>query len=164
MAELFLMLDNNKIEGESTDIYHPKEIEILQWSWKMSNDAGHKLGAKDAAAQSKIHGITIQKMYDKSSVTLVKCLALGHHIGDAAITCRKNVGENEKLDYLIIWLKDVMVTEINWTEGTARDGSPESFTLSFLQFDIQYRMQSNEGGSTEGGFNFGFDIPSHKAI
>lgn len=161
MADLFLHL--NGIMGESLDAKHLNEIEILEWSWQMSNEAGHKLGPRDASAKSKIDGIKIEKLYDKSSITLVQYLSLGTHIPDATITCRKNVDENTKLDYLIIKLKDVMVTSINWAGGPSRDGSPESLKLSFLQFDVQYTMQSNTGLKA-GESNFRFDIPSHTAI
>ena len=64
--------------------------------------------------------ITIEKLCDKASVILYQCCVTGKHIPTARITCRKNDGD-QKVEYLIVDLKDFMVSELRGREWGGTD-------------------------------------------
>jgi type VI protein secretion system component Hcp len=68
-----------------------------------------------------------------------------------------------KLDYLVVVLKKVMVTKIDWAGKEGAPGAPETTTLSFSQFKLHYTEQES-GGEKGGKHDFGFDVTTHKPI
>jgi len=170
MADMFLKLEG--IHGESLDAVHHGGIEIVEFNWGLTNAASYALTQQEAANNAKVDSVTVTKYFDKSSVWLAKFCATGHHIPEGKIICRKNTGQkNErdahtKLDYLVVVLKKVMVTNIKWAgkEATAGAvGAAETITLSFSQFKLHYTEQTSEG-QKGGGHDFGFDVSTHKEI
>ena len=167
MADMFLKLEG--IQGESLDYEHQHGIEIVEFTWGLTNSASFALTQQDAANNSKVDNVTVTKYFDKSSITLAQFCATGHHIPEGRIICRKNTGDEHhpKLDYLLIVLKKVMVTDIKWAgkeaAAGAPPGAPETVTLSFVQFHLYYTPQKST--SAKGHVNdFGFDIATHKQI
>ena len=182
MADMFLKLEG--VEGESTDgsplededgnlipvsnplrKKHDKEIEIEKWNWHFENNASNKLTQQEAASKTTVHPITITKAIDKSSVTLVHYCTVGRHISKAIITCRKNAGDGDKVEYMIVEMKDVMVKDITW-EGNDRaepTGSFETVTLSFEEFKIIYTPQTNRGYGDK-PVDYGFNIAHHRPV
>jgi type VI secretion system secreted protein Hcp len=160
MADMFLALTD--VNGESLDEIHPREIEIHDWSWSVSNNAPFGLHnvAEATKAGSAAH-ITIHKMFDAASVTLMNLCAHGQHIAKGKITCRKNAGD-DKVEYLKIELTDIKIEQVLWLgKGQELSGLPEQVELSFLRFKVIYAMQIADG--TLGGLNeFEFDIPQQK--
>jgi len=160
MADMFLKLEG--IDGESLDHKHGREIEIVEFTWGLSNNASYALTQQDAANKAKVDNVTVTKYFDKASITLAQYCAMGQHIPQGRITCRKNSGE-AKVDYLLIVLKKVMVTDIKWAGKEVAPGAPETVTLSFGQFKLFYTAQDSSGAS--GDVNeFGFDVQTHKPI
>jgi type VI secretion system secreted protein Hcp len=160
MADIFLKLEG--IHGESLDHKHHGEIEIADFLWGLTNNASFALTQQDAANNAKVDNVIVTKYFDKSSVTLAQFCATGQHIPEGRITCRKNSGD-AKLDYLLIVLKKVMVTDIKWAGKEVAPGAPETVKLSFLQFKLFYTAQESSGAS--GHVNeFGFDVGTHKPI
>ena len=142
MADMFLKLDG--IQGESIDYEHHNGIEIVDFTWGLTNSASYALTQQDAANNAKVDNVTVTKFFDKSSITLAQFCATGQHIPEGRIICRKNTGDENhpKLDYLLIVLKKVMVTNVKWAGKEASpgapSGAPETVTLSFLQFHLYY--------------------------
>jgi type VI secretion system secreted protein Hcp len=165
MAEMFLWLDG--IDGESLDEAKPKphtnEIEIVDWAWGLDNKASYKLSQKEASSKVTVNNITVTKSIDKASVTLARYCALGKHIPHGTITCRKNAGD-EKLEYLLIELDGVMVKSVDWKGQGHEHGVSETVALSFEEFKIKYKVQTNLGAAAKGIIHFGFDMEKHEEI
>lgn len=166
MADMFLVFDH--IEGESLDDKYTKKIEIMSWNWTLGNNATWTMTQQEAAAKADVKAITVEKAYDRASVTLMKYCCLGQHIPTAQIICRKNQGEQnegqQKLDYLVIKMQDVMIKNIIWSAG-GFDKSPETVTLSFGKFYVEYQFQpTDEDYSGARTTPFGFDINTHKEL
>ena len=165
MAEMFLKLTD--INGESLDegipIFHKDEIEISQWSWELKNAASFELNQKQSTNVA-VQNVVITKACDAATPTLMKYCVLGKHIPNAKVTCRKNDGftahgnKVKKLEYLTIWLKDAMVQSVNYT-GLGTEELAEVVTLSFAEFEIQYKPQKQpDVPEVKGDNSFGFDI------
>ncbi len=162
MADMFLWLSD--IEGELLDDEDTDEIEIVDFTFGMSNNAPYALTQQEAANKAKVDNIVVSKNFDKASVTLARYCALGKHISEGIITCRKNSGGNQKLDYLIIEFKKAQVTDIKWApKDQAQAGAPETVTLSFGEITLLYTMQK-EGGEAGDAVEFRYDIQTHKEV
>ncbi len=154
MAEMFLKLDG--VDGESLDHAHANEIEIQSWEWKTENPVRWDLNQGGQSTKVHVHHIALAKACDKSSVTLYQNCVTGKHIKSAIITCRKNDGD-QKLEYLILKMTDVMISKVEW-KGTGESQSlEEQLDLSFAEFRIDYKVQ-NDSGNASGMTSFGFNI------
>jgi type VI secretion system secreted protein Hcp len=171
MADMFLMLDG--IKGESLDALYRDHIEVLGWQWHITNDASFSLSPADTVKKTSFDNLMIDKLYDLSSVTLINYCALGKRIPVGTLACRKNVGshgvdarggEINKMEYLILELRNIKVDKIDWPKTTdAQAVVQETVTLKFTEFSIVYQPQ-NERGEAVGAVDFGFDLSSHKQV
>jgi type VI secretion system secreted protein Hcp len=142
-VDFFLKLTD--IEGESTDEKHKKEIVVESFSWGLLNPAEDRVSVQDFLFTSLV---------DKSSPILMLSCATGKHIDEAVLTARK-AGE-KPLEYLIIKLKEVLVTGFQ-PSGSAGDVLPvQSFSLNFGAITFDYTLQREDGSKGETisrGFN-----------
>lgn len=83
--QMFLKLDG--IDGESTDARHNGEIDILGWSWGLSQPMTTQSGA--VSGKVAIQNLVIQKLVDLSSPALMLASAQGRHIASGTLTARK---------------------------------------------------------------------------
>jgi type VI secretion system secreted protein Hcp len=158
MAEMFLMLDD--IEGESLDETHADEIEILDLKWKFTHVVSPTMKDEDSSTKPTITDITIKKLCDKASMNLMRYCCLGKNIASGKITCRKNAGD-EKVEYLIIDLSDIKVSDIAIDWEGHEGGIAETVMLNVAKFVATYSRQDNLGAQM-GFIDFGFDIPNNR--
>jgi type VI secretion system secreted protein Hcp len=148
------------IKGESLDDKHKDEIEVLSFSWGVTNPAviSGGAGGGGGAGKANFHDLSIVHNLDKASPLLLRACATGMHIKDAVITHRK-AGKGQQ-EYLIVKLNDVIIT------GVTHGGSPgqaisENVTLAFAKVDLEYKPQKADG-SLDAGIHFKYDIKSNK--
>ena len=154
MAEMFLRLDG--VKGESLDQTHSDEIELKKWDWTTSNHVKWDLNQGGQSTKVDVKEITIEKICDKAAVILYQCCVTGKHIPTARITCRKNDGD-QKVEYLTVDLKDIMVSEVAWNGDGGEQMLPETVKLSFAEFKLNYSVQA-DAGTAAGATSFGFHI------
>ena len=146
------------IKGESLYDKHKDEIEVLSFSWGVTNPAVLSGGGGGGAGKATFHDLSIVHNLDKASPLLLRACATGMHIKDAVITHRK-AGKGQQ-EYLIVKLNDVVIT------GVTHGGSPgqaisENVTLAFAKVDLEYKPQKADG-SLDAGIHFKYDIKSNK--
>jgi type VI secretion system secreted protein Hcp len=146
------------IKGESLDTKHKDEIEVLSFSWGVSNSGSAGSGSGSGAGKATFQDLSIVHGIDKATPELLKACATGLHIKDATITHRK-AGKGQQ-EYLIIKLNDVTITAVN--HGGSED-SPyvESVQLKFGKVDLEYKAQKPDGSLDEGQ-HFTFDLQGNK--
>jgi type VI secretion system secreted protein Hcp len=154
MAEMFLKLDG--IEGESLDSVHGGEIEIKGWGWPTINNVRWDVNQGGQSTKVEVKDIELHKVCDKASVTLYQCCVTGKHIKNGTITCRKNDGD-QKVEYLIVTLTDLMVTKVEWTGQGDAQALDETVCLSFAQFRLDYKVQ-NDTGTAAGAKSYQFNV------
>jgi type VI secretion system secreted protein Hcp len=143
------------IKGESTDSKHKDEIEVLSFSWGVTNSAKIKGGGAGKATftdLSFLHGI------DKASPNLLRACATGAHLKEATITHRK-AGKGQQ-EYLIIKMNDVIITGVALADSSVVAGS-ETVSMAFAKVDLEYKPQKADG-SLDAGIHFKFDIKANK--
>jgi type VI secretion system secreted protein Hcp len=148
--DFFLKLDG--IPGESPDVRHTDEIEVLSYSWGVTATDG---------ARAKFADFSFNKRVDRASPQLFVSAASGQAIGSALLTVRK--AGQDPMDYLTYCMTDVRVTAVSTAGNTADDAPTEQVSLSYGTFFESYRRQ-NRDGSLGSLFTGGFDLGSNTLL
>jgi type VI secretion system secreted protein Hcp len=138
--QMFLKLAG--IEGESTDAKHKGEIDVLAWSWGLSQEAGSATGGGGGAGRVKVENISIQKLVDLASPLLLSFGAQGKHISDGTLTTRK-AGKGGGSEFLLFKMTDVIVTSVH--VDVSKDNPAENVMLSFKKVEFDYRPSKPDG-------------------
>jgi len=156
-ADIFAKIGD--IKGESLDDKHKDEIEVLSFSWGVTNAAVISGGGGGAGAgKATFQDLSIVHNVDKASPLLLKACATGMHIKDATITHRK-AGKGQQ-EYLIVKLNDVIITGVTHG-GTGGQPFSESVSLAFAKVDLEYKPQKQDG-SLDAGIHFKYDLKANK--
>jgi type VI secretion system secreted protein Hcp len=148
------------IKGESLDDKHKDEIEILSWSWGVTNAHSRGAGSGARSGKAAFHDLSFTHNIDKASPSLLKRCATGEHLKEATITHRK-AGKGHP-EYLVVKMNDVIITSVTHGDSTGAQGSHlETVTLAFGKVDLEYRPQKADG-SLEAGIHFKYDIKANK--
>jgi type VI secretion system secreted protein Hcp len=145
------------IKGESRDDKHTGEIEVLSFSWGVTNTANPG-GGGGGAGRATFQDLSFTHTIDKASPNLLKACATGSHLKEATITHRK-AGKGQQ-EFLIIKMNDVIITGVSLGDSSGGSGS-ENVTLAFAKVDLEYKPQKPDG-SLDTGVHFKFDIKSNK--
>jgi type VI secretion system secreted protein Hcp len=147
------------IKGESADVKHKDEIEVLSWSWGVTQSGSLTHGGGGGAGKASFQDLNFTHHIDKASPLLMKSCATGVHISEATITVRK-AGKGQQ-DYLIIKMSDVIVTSVAMSVAGEEPTTAESVTLQAAKVDLEYRAQKADG-SLGTGLHFKYDIKANK--
>lgn len=140
-VDMFIKI--GEVKGESRDKVHKTEIDVLAWSWGMSNSGTAHLGGGAGAGKVNIQDLSLTKYIDKSSPDLLLACCNGKHYNEATLTVRK-AGENP-LEYLIIKMTDVLVTAVSTGGSGGEDRLTENVTLNFAKVNVKYVEQTATG-------------------
>jgi type VI secretion system secreted protein Hcp len=156
-SDIFAKLGD--IKGESLDSKHKDEIEVLSWSWGVTNAATPAgPGAGAGAGKAKFQDFSFTHKIDKASPVLMQACATGVHLKEATITHRK-AGKGQQ-EFLIIKMNDVIVTAL--ADADSSDGaSSETVSLAFAKVDVEYKPQKADG-SLDAGIHFKYDLKANK--
>jgi type VI secretion system secreted protein Hcp len=155
-VDMFLKIDG--IKGESKDSKHGGEIDVLAWSWGLSQSGAGHAGGGSGAGKVSVQDLHVTKWLDKSSCDLVFACASGKHIPKAVLFVRK-AGENP-LEYLKVTMEDILVTSVSTGGSGGEDKITESVSLNFAKVKVEYQEQQKDGSGKPAG-NVGWDIASN---
>jgi type VI secretion system secreted protein Hcp len=140
-VDVFLKIDG--IKGESRDDRHKDEIVIESWSFGAKAETATGAGAGQRAGKTCLSEIVIVKPVDKASPQLLQATMTGQRINEATLAVRK-AGE-KPLDYLVIKLKEVLVTSVS--QSGSGDGVVEAVSLDFGTVEMSYMPEDPKGGA-----------------
>ncbi|MCD0463704.1 Hcp family type VI secretion system effector [Roseiconus lacunae] len=159
-VDMFLDI-KGEIKGESQDDKHKDEIDVLAWSWGMSQSGSFHVGSGGGAGKASFQNIAVTKWVDCSSPILMIYCANGDHFPSAKLTVRK-AGKNP-LEYLVIEMKDVLVSDVSTGGSGGEDRLTENVSLNFRQVKVSYKTQKKDGsGGPEK--QFAWDIAANKQL
>ena len=156
-VDMFIKIEG--IPGESTDSAHKDEIDILSWSWGMSNSSTLHDGSGGGAGRASFQDLSLTKSVDKATPLLMQGCSTGNHYPAAMLTVRKAGGE--PFEYLKIELTDVLITSVSTGGSGGEDRLTENVTLNFAKFRVIYTPQKPDG-SADADVEFGYDIVAGK--
>jgi type VI secretion system secreted protein Hcp len=154
-VDVFLKLGD--IKGESKDSKHPGEIDVLSWSWGISQSGTMAHGGGGGAGKASFADLSIMHNVDRSSAALMAACATGAHIKEGTLVARK-AGKGQQ-EYLIIKMNDILITSIQ--PSGSSEHPVESVSMQCSKVDFEYKPQK-EDGSLDGGIHFKYDIKANK--
>src|SRR5436189_3119318 len=138
------------IKGESLDAKHKDEIEVLSFSWGVTNAGATAAGSGGGAGKATFQDLSFIHKIDKASPLLMRACATGAHLKEATITHRK-AGKGQQ-EFLVIKMNDVLITAM--ADGDSSEGGGvETVSLAFAKVDVEYRPKKPDG-SLEAGIYF----------
>ena len=140
-VDMFLKVDD--IEGESVDDVHAGEIDVMSWSWGMSQSGTTHSGPGGGAGKVAVQDLSFTHYVDKASANLLKMCCNGKHFEEAVLVVRK-AGETP-LEYMIITMKWRLVSSVSTGGSGGEDRLTENVSLNFSEFKVEYVPQMADG-------------------
>ena len=156
-TDIYLKLGD--IKGESQDDRHKEEIEVLAWSWGVSQAGSMHTGGGGGRGKADFSDLNFTHYIDKASPNLLKSCANGEHVKEAKMTVRK-AGKGQQ-EFLLITMNDVIITNVSPAGNGGEGGLVENVGLQFAKIDLEYKPQKPDG-SLEAGVHFKWDIKANK--
>jgi type VI secretion system secreted protein Hcp len=138
-TDMFLKIDG--VTGESQDVKHPGEIEVLAWSWGES--AGTARTRRGPVAMACIQDLSLSKFIDSASPTLIMNTMLGSVAPTAVLVLRKAGGE--QVEYLRFTMKNVSIASYQTGGSEGENRLSENVVLHFESMQGQYQKQRSDG-------------------
>lgn len=151
-VDMFLKIEG--IKGESMDDKHADEIDVLAWSWGMSQSGTTHVGGGGGAGKVAVQDLSVTKYVDKSSPNLMLYCCNGKHIPEMNLTVRK-AGEHA-LEYIKITMKNGLISSLSTGGSGGEDRLTENVTLNFEAVKVEYTPQKADGSgdaTVEMGWN-----------
>ncbi|MEP6946611.1 MAG: type VI secretion system tube protein Hcp [Acidobacteriota bacterium] len=158
-VDFYLKIDG--IKGESKDSTHSDEMQIQSWSWGESNSGSGTLGGGHGSGKVSMQDFHFVIDYGVHSPLLFKACAVGTHIPNAVLTCRKAGGD--QVEYLTWKFTEVLISSYQ-TGGSAHGAElpTDQCSFNFTKIEMIYKEQKSDG-SLGGNVNAGFDIKTNQA-
>ena len=143
MAEdWFLKIDG--IEGESTSNAHKGEIDVLAWSWGVTQSGTMSFGGGAGAGKAEFQDFHFITRISKASPKLFLAAASGSHFKWAQLSGVRAGGTSKAGDFLRYKLSDVHVSSVQHSDG--EDDLPtEQISLGYAKFQMDYSTQTPSG-------------------
>lgn len=156
-VDMFIKIDT--IKGESLGDKHVGEIDVLSWSWGMSQTGTAHMGPGAGSGKVNVNDLSLTKRVDRATPVLMTACCTGSHLASAVLVVRKAGGN--ALEYLKITMEDILVSAVT-TGGSGGDSVlTENVTLNFAKVKVEYIPQKKDG-SGDGSVNMGWDIAAGK--
>ena len=155
--DAFLKIDG--IKGESQDAKHKGEIDIMSFSFGMTQQGSHATGGGGGSGKVSFQDLHFVKRVDSSSPLLFLNCANGAHIKEVNLTVRK--AGDKPVEYLKITMKDLLISSVSTGGSGGEDRLTESVTLNFAQFKEEYTPQKPDGSgdaAIEGAFHIAKNV------
>ena len=140
-VDMFMKLDG--VDGESKDKVHAKDIDVLAWSWGMSNSGSAHVGGGAGMGKVTVQDLSFSKYVDASSPALALACCKGSHYKDATLVVRKAGGT--PVEYIKIVMSEVLISAVTTGGSGGEDRLTENVILNFAKFDLEYVPQDSKG-------------------
>jgi len=161
--DCFIKIDS--IPGESTDDKHKDWIEVLSYSWGVSQSGGggskSTAGAR-ATGRSDHEDFQIVHSLDKASPKLFLACCNGQHIKEITMTLNRATGDKQK--YMEYKLTDVLISSVK--PGGSSQGSEalplEEVRLNYGKIELVYTATDHKTGKAAGDVKANWDCTINK--
>ena len=162
-VDMFLKVDS--VDGESTDDKHPGEIEVLSYSWGVSQQKSGSASSHGShtAGRADFNDFSIVKAIDKASPKLMLACADGTHLKSIRLElCRAG---GDKQPYMEYKFTDVIVTSFRPGGNGHGEALPlEEVSFAFGKAEWKYTQTKVEGGKAAGNVAGGWDLKVNKKV
>jgi len=142
-VDMFLKLDD--VKGESRDAKHKDAIEVLAWSWGMTQTGTMHIGSGGGTGKVGVQDLSITKYIDKATPSLTMYCCNGKHFKEGVLIVRK--AGAKPLEYLKITMKEIIVTSVSTGGSGGEERLTENISLNFAEFKSEYVPQKADGSA-----------------
>lgn len=140
-VDMFIKIDG--VPGESRDSIHAGTIDVLAWSWGMSQSGTTHVGGGGGAGKVNVQDLSLTKWVDKASPLLMLFCSNGKHVAEATLIVRK-AGESP-IEYIKIKMTDIIITSVSTGGSGGEDRLTENVSLNFAEVSVDYIEQKSDG-------------------
>jgi type VI secretion system secreted protein Hcp len=156
-VDYFLKIDG--IEGESKADDHKDEIDLESFSWGETQRGPLAMGGGGEAGKVSMQDFHFTMAVSKASPVLFLVCALGDHIKNAILTCRKAGKPHE---FLKVTMSDCFVSSFQTDGQVGGDVVPtDQISLNFAKIEVEYKEQDAAGNVLSTTKKF-FDLRSNR--
>ncbi len=160
--DAFLKIEG--IPGESTDDKHKDWIEILSFSWGVSQPSSGSAssGGARSAERCNHQDFSIVKTLDKASPKLFLNCANGSHIKEITLTLNRATGDKSK--YMEYKLSDSIVASVR-PGGASHGGDQlptEEVSFNYGKIELIYTEADHKTGKPKGDVKASWDLTTNK--
>lgn len=142
-VDMFLKIEGPEIKGEALDDKHKDEIDVLTWSWNLSNSGNAQTGGGAGAGKVNVGNLSVTKFADKATTELFLSTCNGQHHETVTLVVRK-AGTNP-VEYIKITMSEVLVTSLSTGGSGSQDRLTENIALNFAKVKVEYTPQKADG-------------------
>jgi len=157
--DAFLKIEG--VDGESADDKHKGWIEVLSYSFGVSQPASGSASTSGGATRERANfqDLSIVKSLDKASPKLMQSCASGEHFQKATLELCRSGGD--KMKYMEYVMEQLIVSSCS--QGGGKGGEPiESIALNYGKIKETYTQQKRADGSGGGNVTGGWDLTGNK--
>ncbi len=151
--QYFLKVDG--ILGEATAVTHKDEIEIMSFSWGVSN-ASTPSATGGRAGTPQFSDLALAGSFGKAGPKLMHACASGQNIKTATLSGMLSAGSAKPVDALRIVFTDVLISQFNLA-GSSGDLPGESVSIAYGKVQVQY-LSVNAKGAVGAPVTAGWDL------
>ena len=152
------------VPGESTDDKHKDWIEILSYSWGVSQATGSatSTGGARSAQRCDHQDFSITKVLDKASPKLFLACCKSEHVPSVTIELCRATGDKQK--YMEYKLSDVLISSVR--PGGAAQASEnlplEEISFNYGKCELTYTATDHKTGKPAGDVKAHWDLAANK--
>jgi type VI secretion system secreted protein Hcp len=136
-VDMFLDLGAS-IPGESRDSQFTDKVDVLAWSWGLSNSGTTHLGGGAGSGVSSCQDLSITKYVDKASPPLILNCAQGTKLSQVVLIVRSYTLSGEPVVTMRYTLTEVLVTSVSTGGSNGENKLTENITLNFSKVKFEY--------------------------
>jgi len=158
-TDIFLKIEG--VDGESAVKGHEGSIDILSWSWGLSQTG--TIGTSGAGAgKVSMQDFHFTKYIDKSSPQLMLKTSSGEPIPTLVLTIFRSQGDSS-VPYLKIQLHDVLVSSLVLGGSDNEDRFQEQVSFNFSKIEFEYYPPTSDG-NVPTPIKYGWDLATNTKI
>jgi type VI secretion system secreted protein Hcp len=161
--DAFLKIEG--IEGESTDDAHKNWIEVLSFSWGVTQvaSAAASTAGSLSSQRANFSDFSIVKALDKGTPKLMVACASGEHLRSVTMEICRAGGDKQK--YMEYKMTDVIVTSVRPGGSGHGETLPlEEISFNYGKIELNYIKTKVEGGGAAGNVPGGWDLKANKKV
>ena len=147
------------IEGESKDSKHKGWIDVLSFSYGVSQSSSAFTGGGSGVGKASFDALVFEHYADKATPNLMQYCASGKHVGEVKLEAAK-VGDGSQV-YFTITLSDAIITHAGPSGSTEDARVKETVGMSYAKIKVEVKEQ-NANGSLGAAVTGAWDVKQNQ--
>ena len=139
--DVFMKIDG--IEGEAQQKGHEGEIDVLDWSWGLSQSGTMHIGGGSGTGKAQVQDLSFTKWTDSTTPDLIRAVFNGNHFARVILTVSR--ADTQGSEFYKMTMEKVLVTSVSTGGSGGEDRLTETVTLNFANVCISYQPTNRDG-------------------